>query len=373
MDTHGLEYAFVRSTEAAAIAAGRLVGLGDKNAVDGAAVEAMRTALRDAALAGVVVIGEGEKDEAPMLYHGEEIGNGNGPSLDVAVDPIDGTTLASRGGPGAISVIAAAPRGTLFRTRVPYMDKLVTGPAGRGIVSIDLPLEENLRLLARAKGREVSDLTVALLDRPRNEPLMRQVRAAGARVRVFGDGDVANSVYAVLEERANVDVLAGIGGSPEGVIAACAARALGGEMQGRLWPRDEADEAIAHERRPRDHQDADAGRSVRQRRRAVRGDRRHRRRVLDGRALPPRFGVHAVDRDLDLHALGAHDRRAPRAAPARSAPPPDRTDPHDRGLTKRLSAAEKTPGCRARASGCDSRARDGSARRGRAPRPRDRR
>jgi fructose-1,6-bisphosphatase II len=245
MDTYGLEYAFVRSTEAAAIAAGRLVGLGDKNAVDGAAVEAMRTALGGAALAGVVVIGEGEKDEAPMLYHGEEIGNGSDPSLDVAVDPIDGTTLASRGGPGAISVIAAAPRGTLFRTRVPYMDKLVTGPAGRGIVSIDLPLEENLRRLARAKGREVSDLTVALLDRPRNEHLMRQVRAAGSRVRVFGDGDVANSVYAVLEERANVDVLAGIGGSPEGVITACAVRALGGEMQGRLWPRDEADEAIA--------------------------------------------------------------------------------------------------------------------------------
>lgn len=247
MDSYGLEYAFVRSTEAAAIAAGRLVGLGDKNAVDGAAVEAMRTALSGAALAGVVVIGEGEKDEAPMLYHGEEIGNGQDPALDVAVDPIDGTTLASRGGPGAISVIAAAPRGSLFRTRVPYMDKLVTGPAGRGVVSIDLPLEENLRRLARAKGRDVSDLTVALLDRPRNEHLMRQVRAAGARVRVFGDGDVANSVYAVLEERANVDVLAGIGGAPEGVIAACAVRAIGGEMQGRLWPRNEADEAIAAE------------------------------------------------------------------------------------------------------------------------------
>jgi len=245
METHALEYAFVRSTEAAAIAAGRLVGLGDKNAVDGAAVEAMRGTLATAMLSGVVVIGEGEKDEAPMLYHGEEIGNGEGPSLDVAVDPIDGTTLASRGGPGAISVIAAAPRGSLFRTRVPYMDKLVTGPAGRGVVSIDLPLEENLRALARAKGREVSDLTVALLDRPRNEPLMRQIRAAGARVRVFGDGDVSNAVYAILEDRANVDVLAGIGGSPEGVIAACAARALGGEMQGRLWPRNEADEAIA--------------------------------------------------------------------------------------------------------------------------------
>jgi fructose-1,6-bisphosphatase II len=245
METHALEYALVRATEAAAIAAGRLVGLGDKNAVDGAAVEAMRTALSGAELAGIVVIGEGEKDEAPMLYHGEEVGNGNGPSLDVAVDPIDGTTLASRGGPGAIAVIAAAPRGALFRTRVPYMEKMVTGPAGRGVISIERPLEENLRVLAMAKQREVSDLTVALLDRPRNESLMRSVRAAGARVRVFGDGDVANAVYAVMEERASVDMLAGIGGSPEGVIAACAARALGGEMQGRLWARDERDEEIA--------------------------------------------------------------------------------------------------------------------------------
>ncbi|HZO92559.1 MAG TPA: class II fructose-bisphosphatase [Candidatus Baltobacteraceae bacterium] len=245
MNTHALEYAFVRGTEAAAIAAGRLVGLGDKNAVDGAAVEAMRTALSDAALAGIVVIGEGEKDEAPMLYHGEEVGNGYGPSLDVAVDPIDGTTLASRGGPGAISVITAAPRGALFRTRVPYMEKLVTGPAGRGVVDIEAPLEENLRALARAKGREVSDLIVALLERPRNEHLMKAVRAAGARVRVFGDGDVANAVYAVLEDRARVDMLAGIGGSPEGVIASCAVRALGGEMQGRLWARDERDESIA--------------------------------------------------------------------------------------------------------------------------------
>ncbi len=245
METHALEYALVRATEAAAIAAGRLVGLGDKNAVDGAAVEAMRTALAGAELAGIVVIGEGEKDEAPMLYHGEEVGNGKGPSLDVAVDPIDGTTLASRGGPGAIAVIAAAPRGALFRTRVPYMEKIVTGPAGRGVISIERPLEENLRVLAMAKGREVSDLTVALLDRPRNEAQMRAVRAAGARVRVFGDGDVANAVYAVLEDRASVDMLAGIGGSPEGVIAACAARALGGEMQGRLWARDERDVEIA--------------------------------------------------------------------------------------------------------------------------------
>ncbi|HEY4438957.1 MAG TPA: class II fructose-bisphosphatase [Candidatus Elarobacter sp.] len=245
METHALEYAFVRGTEAAALAAGRLVGLGDKNAVDGAAVEAMRTALAVADLSGVVVIGEGEKDEAPMLYHGEEVGNGRGPSLDIAVDPIDGTTLASKGGPGAIAVIAAAPRGTLFRTRVPYMEKLVTGPAGRGVVTLDQPLEENLRALARSRGREVADLTVALLERPRNEHLIRAVRAAGARVRVFGDGDVANAVYAVLEDRARVDMLAGIGGSPEGVIAACATRALGGEMFGRLWARDERDEQIA--------------------------------------------------------------------------------------------------------------------------------
>jgi fructose-1,6-bisphosphatase II len=247
MEIHALEYSFVRATEAAAIASGRLVGLGDKNAVDGAAVEAMRTALRDARLAGIVVIGEGEKDEAPMLYHGEEVGTGEGPSLDIAVDPIDGTTLASRGGPGAISVIAAAPRGALFRTRVPYMEKLVTGPAGRGVVDIEAPLEENLRRLAAARGREVSDLIVALLERPRNEHLMKAVRAAGARVRVFGDGDVANAVYAVLEDRARVDMLAGIGGSPEGVISACAVRALGGEMQGRLWARDERDEQIAHD------------------------------------------------------------------------------------------------------------------------------
>ncbi|HTW85980.1 MAG TPA: class II fructose-bisphosphatase [Candidatus Sulfotelmatobacter sp.] len=246
MEIHALEYSFVRATEAAAIASGRLVGLGDKNAVDGAAVEAMRTALRDARFAGVVVIGEGEKDEAPMLYHGEAVGTGEGPSFDIAVDPIDGTTLASRGGPGAISVIAAAPRNTLFRTRVPYMEKLVTGPAGRGVVDIEAPLEENLRRLAAARGREVSDLIVALLERPRNEHLMKAVRAAGARVRVFGDGDVANAVYAVLEDRARVDMLAGIGGSPEGVISACAVRALGGEMQGRLWARDERDEQIAH-------------------------------------------------------------------------------------------------------------------------------
>ena len=244
---NALEYSFVRATEAAAVAAGRLVGLGDKNAVDGAAVEAMRTSLREASLAGIVVIGEGEKDEAPMLYHGEEVGTGQGPSLDVAVDPIDGTTLASKGGPGAISVIAAAPRNALFRTRVAYMDKVVTGPAGRGVVSIDAPVEENLRALARAKGREVSDLIVALLDRPRNEHLIKAVRTAGARVRVFGDGDVANAVYSVLEDRARVDMLAGIGGSPEGVIAACAVRALGGEMQGRLWSRGPEDEEIARE------------------------------------------------------------------------------------------------------------------------------
>ena len=224
------------------------------------------------------------------------------------------------------------------------MDKLVTGPAGRGIVSIDLPLEENLRLLARAKGREVSDLTVALLDRPRNEPLMKHVRAAGARVRVFGDGDVANSVYAVLEERANVDVLAGIGGSPEGVIAACAARALGGEMQGRLWPRNEADEEIALEEGHEitktltlddlcasdDALFAATG--------VTDGEFLTGVRYRRGSAFTQSIVISTYTRS------GAHDRRSPRAATARAAPAPDRATPHDRDVgTRRRVRTTRAP------------------------------
>jgi fructose-1,6-bisphosphatase II len=239
-----IEFEFLRATEAAAVNSGFLVGRGDKIAVDQAAVDAMRAVLGDSDIDGIVVIGEGEKDEAPMLYIGEELGTKDGPRLDVAVDPIDGTTLASKGGPGAISVVAAAERDALFHTHVPYMDKLVVGPSARGVVSIEASVEENVRELAKAMRRPVSEITVALLERPRNEPKVRALRELGARVRLFGDGDVAHGVQAVMSERSRIDMLMGIGGATEGVLVACAVRCLGGDMQGKLWLRD-GDEAIA--------------------------------------------------------------------------------------------------------------------------------
>lgn len=238
-------YEFLRATEAAAVAAGRLVGRGDKNAIDGAAVDAMRGSLAKAQLDGTVVIGEGEKDEAPMLFHGERIGVGSGIPLDVAVDPIDGTTLASKGGAGAISVIAAADRGSLFHTRVPYMDKIVVGRQARGSIRLGAPAVDNVRAVARALGRHPSELTVAVLDRPRNAEAIEGVRSAGARVRLFTDGDVMTAIIALLEDRGRVDMLMGIGGAPEGVVTACAVKALGGDMQGRLWFRGDDDRAIA--------------------------------------------------------------------------------------------------------------------------------
>lgn len=240
-----VEFEFLRATESAAIAAGRLVGRGDKNAIDGAAVQAMRTSLATAHVGGTVVIGEGEKDDAPMLYHGERIGNGEGAQLDVAVDPIDGTTLASKGGSGAISVIAAADRGSLFHTRVPYMEKIVVGPRARGCVSLDVDPATNVLAVAHAMKRHVSEITVALLDRPRNAAILESVRSAGARIRLFTDGDVMTAIIAVLEDRGRLDLLMGIGGAPEGVVTACAVRALGGDMEGRLWLRDAEDQAIA--------------------------------------------------------------------------------------------------------------------------------
>jgi fructose-1,6-bisphosphatase II len=240
-----IEYELVRATEAAAVAAGRLVGRGDKNAVDGAAVDAMRAFLGDVDIAGTVVIGEGEKDEAPMLYIGENVGTGDGPELDVAVDPIDGTTLAARGAAGAIAVVAAARRGSLFHTHVPYMDKLVTGAAGRGRLDLNRPLRENILALADALERPVGEITVALLDRPRNVPLLEECRAVGARVSLFGDGDVARGIMAVLGDGGQIDMMAGIGGAPEGVVTAVAVKALGGEMFGRLWPRDDHDRRLA--------------------------------------------------------------------------------------------------------------------------------
>jgi fructose-1,6-bisphosphatase II len=232
-----VELEFLRATEAAAIFSGKLVGRGDKNAVDQAAVDAMRRVLGEVDIDGIVVIGEGEKDEAPMLFIGEHVGTGDGPAMDVAVDPIDGTTLASKGGHGAISVVAAAERGSLFHTHIAYMDKIIVGPSGRGVISIEASVQENVRALAKATGRAVTEITVAILERPRNDEIIAQLREVGARVRLFGDGDVANGIIAALEERNRIDMLMGIGGATEGVVTACAVKCLGGDMQGRLWLR----------------------------------------------------------------------------------------------------------------------------------------
>jgi fructose-1,6-bisphosphatase II len=232
-----VELEFLRATEAAAIVSGKLVGRGDKNAVDQAAVDAMRGVLGEVDIDGVVVIGEGEKDEAPMLYIGEHVGTGDGPKMDVAVDPIDGTTIASKGGSGAISVVAAAERGSLFHTHIAYMDKIIVGEKAKGAISLDASVEENVRSVARAMGRPVEEITVAVLERPRNDEYVRRLREIGARVRLFGDGDIATGIIAALEERSRIDMLIGIGGATEGVVAACAIKCLGGDMQGRLWLR----------------------------------------------------------------------------------------------------------------------------------------
>ncbi|MEU6544328.1 class II fructose-bisphosphatase [Streptomyces sp. NPDC046859] len=229
----------VRVTEAAAMAAGRWVGRGEKNGADGAAVRAMRTLVHTVSMNGVVVIGEGEKDEAPMLFNGERVGDGTGPECDIAVDPIDGTTLTAKGMPNAISVLAAADRGSMFDpSAVFYMDKLVTGPEAADFVDIDAPVEVNIRRVAKAKRSTPEDVTVVILDRPRHEGIIKEIRDAGARIKLISDGDVAGSIYA-LREGTGVDMLLGIGGTPEGIISACAVKCLGGTIQGKLWPKDD--------------------------------------------------------------------------------------------------------------------------------------
>ncbi len=229
----------VRVTEAAAMAAARWVGRGDKNGADGAAVNAMRLLIGSVSMAGTVVIGEGEKDNAPMLFNGEQVGDGTGPAVDVAVDPIDGTTLCAKGMANAISVLAVAERGSMYDpSAVFYMRKIATGPEAADAVDITAPVSENLRGIARAKGRRVADLTVCLLDRPRHDDLVAEVRQEGARIMFITDGDVAGAIMAA-REGTGVDVLMGIGGTPEGIIAACALKCLGGTIQGMLWPRDE--------------------------------------------------------------------------------------------------------------------------------------
>jgi len=229
----------VRVTEAAAMAAGRWVGRGDKNGADGAAVRAMRTLVSTVSMNGVVVIGEGEKDEAPMLFNGERVGDGTGPECDIAVDPIDGTTLTAKGMTNAIAVLAAADRGTMFDpSAVFYMDKLVTGPEAADFVDINASVEVNIRRVAKAKRVTPEDVTVVILDRPRHAGIIEEIRATGARIKLISDGDVAGSILA-LREGTGIDLLLGIGGTPEGIISACAVKCLGGTIQGKLWPKDE--------------------------------------------------------------------------------------------------------------------------------------
>jgi fructose-1,6-bisphosphatase II len=229
----------VRVTEAAAMAAGRWVGRGDKNGADGAAVNAMRQLIHTVSMNGVVVIGEGEKDEAPMLFNGEHVGDGNGPECDVAVDPIDGTRLAALGMGNALSVLAVSPRGSMFDpSAVFYMDKLATGPEAADVVDIRLPVAENIARVAKAKRESPSDVTVVILDRPRHAQIVEEVRATGARIKFITDGDVAGAIMAA-REGTGLDLMLGIGGTPEGIIAACAIKTLGGVIQGRLWPKDD--------------------------------------------------------------------------------------------------------------------------------------
>ncbi|MET8812375.1 class II fructose-bisphosphatase [Streptomyces sp. NPDC004549] len=229
----------VRVTEAAAMAAGRWVGRDDKNGADGAAVRAMRTLVSTVSMNGIVVIGEGEKDEAPMLFNGERVGDGTGPEVDIAVDPIDGTRLTAKGMPNAIAVLAAAERGAMFDpSAVFYMDKLVTGPEAADFVDINAPVAVNIRRVAKAKGCAPEDVTVVVLDRPRHEELVKEIRETGARIKLITDGDVAGSILA-LREGTGIDLLLGIGGTPEGIISACAVKCLGGTIQGKLWPKDE--------------------------------------------------------------------------------------------------------------------------------------
>ena len=235
----------VRVTETAALAASAWVGRGDKDAADGAAVSAMRKMINTVDMQGVIVIGEGEKDNAPMLHNGEQVGNGNGPMCDVAVDPIDGTTLTSNGLNGAVSVIALAPRGSMFDPKdVYYMNKIVTGPEAASVIDITAPAGENVRRVAKAKGVDVSDITVIVLDRPRHDDLLKELRAAGARIRLIRDGDVAAAIETARPDT-GIDILMGIGGTPEGVVTAAAMRALGGVIQGQLHPRSDSERESA--------------------------------------------------------------------------------------------------------------------------------
>jgi fructose-1,6-bisphosphatase II len=237
--TRNLGLELVRVTEAAALSAARQMGRGDKIASDKAAVDAMRLVLNSIEMDGVVVIGEGEKDEAPMLYNGEKVGSGHGPRVDIAVDPIDGTRLLSTGNPNAIATVAISPRGTMFNPGpFVYMNKLAVGPEAKGRIDIEAPILDNLKVIAKARGKDLDDLTCVILDRPRNAEMVAEIRKTGARIRLLSDGDVAGSLMTAWGN-SGIDVLFGIGGTPEGVLSACALRAMGGELQGKLYARSE--------------------------------------------------------------------------------------------------------------------------------------
>ena len=235
----------VRVTEAAALAASRWMGRGDKEGADGAAVDAMRHVLNSVPMDGIVVIGEGEKDEAPMLFNGEAIGDGSPPQTDIAVDPIDGTTLTSLGRGNALAVIAVSERGTMFDPGpCVYMEKIAVGPEAKGRVSLELSVTENLHAVAEAKGESVREVTAVVLDRDRHEDLVAEIRAAGARIRLIPDGDVAGAISTAWPD-SGADILFGIGGTPEGVITAAALKCMGGEQYGRLWPRNDGERQAA--------------------------------------------------------------------------------------------------------------------------------
>lgn len=237
----------VRATEAAALNAARWMGRGNKEAADQAAVDGLRTALGQINMAGVVVIGEGEKDEAPMLYIGEEVGSGDAPAVDIAVDPVEGTRLLSNGMPNALSVVAVSERGSMhFPAKIAYMEKLATGPEAADAIDIERSITENLERVARAKGMAVRDLTVVILDRPRHEGIIDEIRACGSRIKLITDGDVAGSLMAAMPGT-GIDLLIGIGGATEGTTSACALKCIGGNMQCRIWPRNEQEWQLVRE------------------------------------------------------------------------------------------------------------------------------
>ncbi len=243
--SHNLALDLVRVTEAAALAAGRWMGRGQKEDGDRAAVDAMRLVLNSIDIDGVIVIGEGEKDEAPMLFNGERLGTGNGPALDIAVDPVEGTRLLAQGRPNSVATVALAESGSMFNPGpIVYMHKIAVGLAGKGHIDIDAPIEVNLNMIAREKGADVDDLTVVILERQRHEELIQRVRETGARIRLITDGDVAGAMLAA-RPNSGIDLLIGIGGTPEGVLSACALKCMGGEIQGRLYARNDAEAKAA--------------------------------------------------------------------------------------------------------------------------------